>query len=297
MILLEPKTLGSFVRGKRERLGYTQQSVADAAGVGRQWVVDLELGKSGRPPLDLVIRILGVLRAVLEVTDLDARPAPAFNSASLQEEARIRERNGDLQRAEPPTSQAAISAPPTGRSGLKVEIAGSSGEEYARAHFESAGIPVDRKSLYKPAYRPVLMSMVSLVVDSEAPIFEDLLERRIASAHGQRRTRRLKLVISSLTKSFPSTAEGDRKVVWSGDANPIVLPPFRSDPLSLRDHGDIPLFELTSLAARFLPGRTTDEVIEHMSQHLGLSSVRPATRERLLRAVEDASKRAGATES
>lgn len=59
--------------------------------------------------------------------------------------------------------------------------------------------------------------------------------------------------------------------------------------MSLSNHSDIPAIELEALAAAVMPGRTPDQVITAMSQHLGLSSVREATRERLLQTVKNAS--------
>jgi DNA-binding XRE family transcriptional regulator len=38
-------------------MGWSQERLATVAGVGRQWVLELEKGKKG-PPLDLVIHVL-----------------------------------------------------------------------------------------------------------------------------------------------------------------------------------------------------------------------------------------------
>ncbi|MET4250250.1 DUF3320 domain-containing protein [Bradyrhizobium sp. LA6.7] len=295
MILLEPNRVGQFVRARRKRLGYTQDSLAALANVGRQWLVELEVGKNRRPPLDLVIRVLSVLGCVLQVTDLEARGASSLQPPPP--EVKISHGgNEDLRRAEPTKSQSADTARLGQPKGQEAEGAMFLGGDYETADFGSAGISVNQKHLYWPDYRGTLRSMVALIVDTEAPVFFDVLERRIASAHGQRLTNKMKVVIASLTKNFPSTPEGDRKVIWSSDPNIKALPQFRSDPQSLRDHSDIPLVELASLAASFLPGRTPNQVITLMSQHLGLSSVRAATRTRLLQAVADALQYAEAIE-
>jgi transcriptional regulator with XRE-family HTH domain len=287
MILLEPKRLGRVIRERRQQLRYTQHKVADAAGVGRQWLVELEAGKA-RSPLDLVMRVLGVLDLVLQIVDLP-RGAPLLQPASLEARASQRGGDGGMHGAGLTTSQRVVPARRAGQEEQEAEGAKFLGRDYAIADFGAAKIAVDQGRLYWSNYREVLRSMVALVVDREAPVFEDVLERRIASAHGQRVTNKLKHVIAELTKSLRSTPEGDRKVFWSSDADAMALPKFRSDPQSLRDHGDIPLVELASLAASFLSGRTPDQVIMLMSKHLGLSSVRSATRARLLRAVERAS--------
>jgi len=95
MILLEPNRLGRLIRERRKQLRYTQHKVADAAGVGRQWLVKLEAGKS-TPPLDLVIRVLGVLDFCLHVVDLHARGMPTLQPAPLAARAKQREGDGDL---------------------------------------------------------------------------------------------------------------------------------------------------------------------------------------------------------
>jgi transcriptional regulator with XRE-family HTH domain len=288
MILLESNRLGRLIRDRRRQLRYTQHKVAGAAGVGRQWLVELEAGKAGSR-LDLVIRVLGVLDLVLQVVDLQGRGAPLLQPAPLEARASQRGYDEEMQGAGLTKSQRVVPARRTEQEGQETESAKFLGRDYAIADFGSAEIAVKKECLYWPDYCEVLRSMVALVVDTEAPVFEDVLERRIASAHGQRVTNKLKHVIAPLTKSLRSTPEGNRKVIWSSHANVLTLPPFRSDLLSLRDHGDIPLVELASLAAGFLSGRTSDQVIMLMSKHVGLSSVRSATRTRLLQAVELAS--------
>lgn len=289
MILLEADRLAWFIRARRKRLGYTQEALAELAAVGRPWVVELEAGKKSAPPLDLVIRLLAALGCTLQVIDtLDARRG--FPPDALPQEATVGQPAGKdgLQRTGQAKPHPSISRQPIVQERRQVESTMFLGDDYAITDFGAAGVAVDQRQLYSRDYREVLRSMVELVVVTEAPIFQDLLERRVAGAHGQRLTNKLKLVIASLTKGFHSTAEGDRKVIWASE--PITLPSFRSDPMSLRDHADIPAVELEALAAAFLPGRTPDEVIGRMSERLGLSSVREATKTRLSQAVEGASR-------
>lgn len=290
MILLKPDRLGWFVRAKRRQLGYTQHALAELAEVGRPWLVELELGKRPNPALDRVIQLLAALGCAMQVIDLNARAASPSQPFSLEAKASQLAGNDDVQGAEFAKSRTSVPQKATGQERPEAKNAMFFGRDYAVADFGAAGIAVDRGQLDLPSYRDVLSSMVALVVNTEAPVFQDVLERRIASAHGHRLTNRLKLVIASLTKSFPSTAEGDRRVIWAGDPSNMTPPPFRSAPLSLRNHSDIPAIELEALAAAVMPGRTPDQAITVMSQHLGLSSVREATRERLLRAITNASR-------
>ena len=58
--------LGAAVRERRERVGWSQQSLADAAGVTREWVVRFEGGKA-TVRLDRVFDVLTVLGLGVEL--------------------------------------------------------------------------------------------------------------------------------------------------------------------------------------------------------------------------------------
>ena len=51
---------GAVIRDKRLRLGLSQADLARKVGVGRQWIVEVEKGKSGAP-LGLILRTLEAL--------------------------------------------------------------------------------------------------------------------------------------------------------------------------------------------------------------------------------------------
>ena len=59
---------------------------------------------------------------------------------------------------------------------------------YGAADPTDCGHVLDPERFYEPSYRPVLAAAVAHVLATEAPIFEDLLVRRIARAHGFGRT-------------------------------------------------------------------------------------------------------------
>ncbi|MDR1387304.1 MAG: helix-turn-helix domain-containing protein [Propionibacteriaceae bacterium] len=65
--------LGSAVRSARLSQGLSQAELAQAAGVGRQWLVGLETGHKTSPPLDMLLRLLN--RIDLEVVLAPGRPA------------------------------------------------------------------------------------------------------------------------------------------------------------------------------------------------------------------------------
>lgn len=55
-----PASLGAYVRNARRARGWTQANLADEAGVGRRFVIELEGGKS-TAALGLTLRTLGAL--------------------------------------------------------------------------------------------------------------------------------------------------------------------------------------------------------------------------------------------
>jgi HTH-type transcriptional regulator/antitoxin HipB len=66
-----PLDLGLVIRRQRRRLGLSQADLAGRAGVGRQWLVDVEHGKA-RAELGLVLRTLAALDLALTLAGDDA---------------------------------------------------------------------------------------------------------------------------------------------------------------------------------------------------------------------------------
>lgn len=60
MFLRTPGDFGAVIREGRKRAGLNQATLAKKAGVGRQWIVEVEKGKSGAP-LGLILRTLAAL--------------------------------------------------------------------------------------------------------------------------------------------------------------------------------------------------------------------------------------------
>ena len=67
--------LGLVIRDRRRKLDLSQTELAHKAGVGRQWVVAIEHGKS-RAELGLVLRTLSALDLRLTI-DPGERPFPS----------------------------------------------------------------------------------------------------------------------------------------------------------------------------------------------------------------------------
>ena len=64
--------LAAAIRGRRQERGMSQVDLAEAAGVSRRWLIDLESGKT-RVDTALVLRVLDVLGLDLWAGDT---PAP-----------------------------------------------------------------------------------------------------------------------------------------------------------------------------------------------------------------------------
>ncbi len=74
-----PLDLGLIIRDRRRRLGLSQSQLARTAGVGRQWLVAVEQGKSGAE-LGLVLRTLSALGLALSVAADDAASGPVVST-------------------------------------------------------------------------------------------------------------------------------------------------------------------------------------------------------------------------
>jgi HTH-type transcriptional regulator/antitoxin HipB len=62
--------LGALLRDRRRRLGLSQAALARRVGVGREWIIEVEKGKSAAP-LKLLLRALQALSLVLYAQPVD----------------------------------------------------------------------------------------------------------------------------------------------------------------------------------------------------------------------------------
>lgn len=65
------RDLGAAARQKREALGLTQQALATASGVSREWLLGFESGKPG-VSMSRVFTVLHELKLGLELSDVEA---------------------------------------------------------------------------------------------------------------------------------------------------------------------------------------------------------------------------------
>jgi y4mF family transcriptional regulator len=66
--LRTPGSIGDLIKGYRIRQRMTQQDLAETVGTSRQWIVDVEKGKS-RSEIGLVLRVINALNIPLGVTE------------------------------------------------------------------------------------------------------------------------------------------------------------------------------------------------------------------------------------
>jgi very-short-patch-repair endonuclease len=145
----------------------------------------------------------------------------------------------------------------------------------------------DATRFYDRDYRPVLRDMIDHVAAVEGPIYLDLLVERIARAHGfQRAAERIRGIVRAAlgANRLAVTRDDDREIVWPPGADPKDLPPYRQ---GQREHGDIPLPELASLAAQFRrDGLAGELLVREMQDHFQLGRLFTSTRDRFENAIE-----------
>ena len=149
------------------------------------------------------------------------------------------------------------------------------GPIYSVANLSDCGLVLEAERFYDPLYRSTLRALVAHIIRIEGPIFEDVMIRRVARAHGFARTgdKIRTAVLKAVDPRFPRSQEADRLVYWPAAANSNVLCAFRRSSAAERDHGDVPLIELASLARRHLEnGADQDETVRLMARDFGLGT-------------------------
>jgi len=147
----------------------------------------------------------------------------------------------------------------------------------------------NRERFYDVDYLPTLSTMVAHVLAVEAPIYEDLLVDRVARAHGQQRAgwQIRRCVLAALPAAAVSLDEGDgRKVVWAEAACAAAVVPFRSAAGGARNHSDVPIHELASIAVLLMRLKMDDEsILRRMADAVNVGRLREPTRLRMQAAL------------
>jgi hypothetical protein len=178
-----------------------------------------------------------------------------------------------------------------------VDHSGSSGhpnvgladlETYKIANLLESFDPV-AADFYQANYVKKLSEMVQHVVEIEGPLHLDLLFDRVARAHGFERTGpKVRAVVKgAIANTLRVEQEPDgREVIYPIGLMKGSLVPFRADGNSGREHTDIPMVELASLAAPYLKLKMSDEVvIRKLAEFFSLGRLRESTRKRFMDVV------------
>jgi Protein of unknown function (DUF4011)/REase_MTES_1575/AAA domain/Protein of unknown function (DUF3320) len=158
---------------------------------------------------------------------------------------------------------------------------------YAKADPSIVVVP-DRERFYDVGYRSDLRAMIDHVVAVEGPVYFDILVDRIARAHGFQRSGETvqKIIRAALGRHrFPSTRDGDREIIWPQNTVTSDKTPYRGS--GGREHSDIPLAELASLAyiLRSRGLEDDEDLIRGMQDHFGLGRLATSTRQRFEAAI------------
>lgn len=146
----------------------------------------------------------------------------------------------------------------------------------------------DFDQIYQSEYKPILERMVDQILETEAPIYEDMLIERIARAHKKERAGRIiqEIVTAAIADRHPSLSEDGRKVVFHQSMNVARLVGYRPAQSDWRSHRDIPLIELASLALPLVRNAKTDaEMLLHFARTFDLARLREPTRKRFEAAI------------
>lgn len=143
-------------------------------------------------------------------------------------------------------------------------------------------VQLDASRFFERSYDAELSRMVAQVVETEGPILDEVLARRIARLHGWQRTgaRITERVTSIAARACKKTKEDVGTFFWPGILEAGQPVPFRS--AADRSVDEICVQELVSLAIDILrTGRTDEDATTAMAKTMGLQRLRAQTRSRL----------------
>lgn len=159
---------------------------------------------------------------------------------------------------------------------------------YVEVDFNETNFSVNPDAFFEETYVPTLLSMIELVVSSEAPLRDDVLARRIARAHGWMRTgARIQDRVNQLVHGrYHLAQEDDLTFVWR-DASDLQTVRFRAPTFGeSRAVEEVATPELITLAREIFASGTQQKPdgMSVMASKLGLQRLRTSSRERLANA-------------
>ena len=164
---------------------------------------------------------------------------------------------------------------------------------YVVTAFGTSGIRPAGALFYEPAYQTVVRQMTALVVATEGPVFDEVLVKRVADAHGFGRAGAVirQAVLRTVDRSVLRTTDPDgRTVFWPAGITPQTVA-YRRASRTDRKTADIPFEELVALARTLdLDNLFDPDALEGMRRELELERLQDPTRSRVMRAVNMARK-------
>jgi hypothetical protein len=255
----------------------------------RQRRTEEELGHQAQPNMDMPAR--------LENPGLETIKAEAIKEIDLGVSATV-EYNGSEYISQPQSSQT-ISELHTGkyitekvyaepRKSQQNSLATDPlSDVYRTVNIRDIVAP-DQGRFYDRDYQSILEIMVERVIETEGPVFKDLVIARIREAHGFQRARDQirEIITRAIGNRFKTTQEFDGRVVlWPQLLTPKATVPWRG--LGERTHVEVPICELASLAIVYEKDGIDDEgIVRAMQEHLQLGRLHGSTRDRFEEAVK-----------
>ncbi|HWQ55094.1 MAG TPA: DUF3320 domain-containing protein [Bryobacteraceae bacterium] len=150
----------------------------------------------------------------------------------------------------------------------------------------------DAENFFDRSYDAELARMVAAIIETEGPILDEVLARRIARVHGWQRTgpRITERVTRIASRTFRKTKEDVGTFFWPRNVETGQPVPFR---LGLdRSVDEICVHELVSLALNVLAtGKVGEEAVSAMARAAGLQRAGATSRPRLAAALARAKRR------
>jgi hypothetical protein len=137
-------------------------------------------------------------------------------------------------------------------------------------------------------YSQELRQMAQVVIETEAPVRDDVLAKRIARAHGFARTGpRIKDRVMSVVPEVTATTEDAGRFLWA-TPEPAAIVPFRHAAPNdeRRSLDEIPIPELLGLLDWRPDVMTADDPAIALAREMGLGRLSKTARERLEYAIE-----------
>ncbi len=144
---------------------------------------------------------------------------------------------------------------------------------------------INPEAFFDASYDATLNTMIAYVINTEGPVREDVLAKRIARAHGWARTgKRIRDRVYLLAEAqYPSTTEEVGEFFWPEESDTSEWPAFRYSENSSRPVDEIAMQELRALAT-VVPheSQSADERVAVMARLVGIRRVTEEVRLRLM---------------